>query len=193
MEWKLKKDSLKGLKVLVQGAGAVGTALIKILSEREARILVSEVKEGALASLKAAVPDIKEVDPEAIIGADCDIFSPCALGGVITESNYRKLRCPIIVGGANNQLSTSALAETLFEEGLVYIPDFVANSGGLIQVFSRWKNHPEEWIHKKIEDIKCKTQNICEVSKEQGIATSEVAVAMAREKMDSKKSHFFTD
>ena len=191
VQFKLKKNSLKGLKILVQGAGSVGMGLIKILTEKGADILVSEIKESNLAEAKKLFPNIKEVNPLEIIETSCDIFSPCALGGVITESNLHKLKCSIIVGGANNQLSTSALALNLFKKGLCYVPDFVANSGGLIQVFSNWKKHPEEWIDKKIEDIREKIRNICQLSEEKGVATSEVAIAMAQECIDSKKSHFF--
>ena len=192
VQWKLKRNSPEGLKVLVQGAGGVGMALIKILIERKAEVLVSEVKENILSTVKTQFPEIKEVDPSEIIETPCDIFSPCALGSVITESNLHKLKCSIIAGGANNQLSTSALAFELFKQGICYVPDFVANSGGLIQVFSNWKKYPEEWLYKKIEGIKEKIRNICQLSEQKSIATSEVAIAIAQEHIDSKKSHFFT-
>ena len=193
VELKLKKNSLKGLKILVQGAGGVGLALIKILLEKEAEVLVSEVKESVLALVKSQHPQVKEIDPQEVVETPCDIFSPCAMGGVITEFNYSKLQCPIIAGGANNQLSTSALAFKLFKQGIFYAPDFVVNCGGLIQVFSNWKQYPEDWIYKKIEEVKEKIKSICRLSEEKGIPTSEVAITIAQERIDSKKSQFFIE
>lgn len=193
VELKLKKNSLKGLKILVQGAGGVGLALIKILLKKEAEVLVSEVRESVLALVKSQYPQVKEIDSREVIETPCDIFSPCALGGVITESNYLKLKCPIIAGGANNQLSTSTLAFKLFKQGIFYAPDFVVNCGGLIQVFSNWKQHPENWIYKKIEEVKKKIKSICRLSEEKGIPTSEVAITIAQERIDSKKSQFFIE
>lgn len=186
VQWKLKKPSLSGLKVLIQGAGSVGLALVKILLEKDAEVLVAEVKGSTLSSLKTQFPEIKEVNPHEVIETPCDIFSPCAMGSVITKDNYNKLNCSIIAGGANNQLSTSSLALTLFKRGICYIPDFVANSGGLIQVFSRWKKYPEKKAYKKIEAIREQVESICQLSDEKGFSTSKVAIAKAQERIDSK-------
>ena len=187
-EWKLKQNTLSGLKILVQGAGGVGLALIKILQEKGAEILIAEVKEEILSSVKKQFPEINVINPQEVIETPCDIFSPCALGGVITQDNYHKLKCSAIVGGANNQLSTSSLALSLLKQNICYIPDFVANSGGLIQVFSRWKKYPDKKIYKKIEAIREQVLSICQLSKEKGISTSEVAIAKAEERINSKKS-----
>lgn len=189
VQWRLKQKTLSGLKVLVQGAGGVGLALIKILLKKGAEILITEVKEKTLSSLKAQFPEIREVNPHEVIETPCDIFSPCAMGGVITKDNYHKLNCSIIVGGANNQLSTSSLALALFKRNICYIPDFMANSGGLIQVFSHWKKYPKKKVYEKIENIGKQVLSICQLSKEKGISTSEVAIAKAQERIDSKKSH----
>ena len=74
--------------------------------------------------------------PEAALEADCDIIAPCAVGGAIHADNVDRLHCRVICGAANNQLADESLAdETLAERGIVYAPDFIANAGGLINVY----------------------------------------------------------
>ena len=181
---RLQKESLKGLKIMVQGAGGVGLHLIQILMEKEAHVLVSEIKESALAEVKTRFPQAQIVAADQALRVRCDIFSPCALGGIITEEQALNLTCSIVAGGANNQLSSSAVAQDLLKKGIFYVPDFVVNCGGLIQVFASWKGRDKDWIFNKIKEVKGKTTELFHLSQKRGISTSQAAMEMARKKIE---------
>jgi leucine dehydrogenase len=120
--------SLAGRQVLVQGAGSVGGALIERLLRDGARVSFSDVAPGAVQRFRER--GVPFVEPEALIEATCDVFSPCALGGVLSVDSVPRLRCRAVAGGANNQLADESVAEALARRGILYAPDFIANSGG---------------------------------------------------------------
>ena len=116
---------LAGVRVLVQGMGAVGALLARHLREAGADVLVSDVDP-------ARTEGFATVAPDEVIGTECDVYAPCAVGGTITAESVERLRCRIIAGAANNQLATPALADRLHERGILYAPDYVINSGGVL-------------------------------------------------------------
>lgn len=122
--------SLAGRRVLVQGVGSVGRELIGLLAEAGAEVLASELTSSGAAW--AAEAGARVVDPAAAVGTSCDVFAPCALGGVVSAATIPLLDCGAVVGAANNQLGTPEDADLLQERGIVYAPDFVANCGGAI-------------------------------------------------------------
>ena len=115
---------LRGVRVLVQGVGAVGAILARELSEAGAEVLVSDVDPSRVSG---AV-----VDPADVIGTECDVYSPCATGGVIDFETVERLRCRVVAGAANNQLADPAVADRLHERGILYAPDYIINSGGVL-------------------------------------------------------------
>jgi len=127
------RPTLEGALVTVQGAGKVGGTLARRLAAEGARLRVSDLDVGRAAAL-AALTGAEVVAPAAALEADCDILAPCALGGVLTPAGVAGLRCRWVIGAANNQLSDDAVAGLLAERGIGYVPDFVANAGGLIRV-----------------------------------------------------------
>jgi leucine dehydrogenase len=120
-------DALEGRVVLVQGLGSVGGPLAKELLAAGARVLASDVVPGRAERLGAEV-----VPAEEVIGAECDVYAPCALGGTLDAETIPRLRCRIVAGSANNQLADPADAERLREAGILYAPDFVINAGGVL-------------------------------------------------------------
>jgi leucine dehydrogenase len=126
VEHGLGRD-LRGVRVLVQGLGAVGALLARQLDEAGAEVLVSDV-DGA----RARASGFPAVDPADVIGTECDVYAPCAIGGVIDASTVERLRCSVVAGAANNQLADPALADRLHERGILYAPDYVINSGGVL-------------------------------------------------------------
>ena len=186
VQWKLKKDSLEKLKIAVQGAGSVGFALLKYLVQEKAEVYVSDIKETVLNKVKQSFPSVKIKDPDQMLSLSCDVFSPCALGGVIDEAALDSLDCSIIAGGANNVLSTSSIADKAKARGVLYVPDFVINSGGLIYVFAGLSpGKSSEWIENKIKGIYNTLTRIFGMSGEQNIATGECAFRLAEERMDN--------
>ncbi|MDQ3897984.1 MAG: valine dehydrogenase [Actinomycetota bacterium] len=126
--------SLVGRHVAVAGVGKVGRALVAHLVEERARVTVADVTPAAV---ERAVGEAgaEAVGVEKIHAVECDIYSPCALGGALRAETIPELRCAAVVGSANNQLADGvASARLLAETGVLYAPDFVANAGGLINI-----------------------------------------------------------
>lgn len=117
-----------GRRVLVQGAGSVGLPLVRLLRQAGAEVLVADL--DATATGHATEAGARAVSPELAVATPCDIFSPCAFGGVVDERSLAALRCRAIVGGANNPLAGETIAPALAERRILYAPDFVANAGG---------------------------------------------------------------
>ena len=125
--------SLAGRHVALAGVGKVGRALLGHLADEGARVTVADV--SAVATEWAVVRFGAEVTPvEKIHAVDCDLFAPCALGGILSAATIPELRCAAVVGSANNQLADADAAGLLARAGVLYAPDFVANAGGLINI-----------------------------------------------------------
>ena len=128
---KLGREELAGLCVAVQGVGRVGFELCKLLHEAGARLTVTDTDAASLersVSTFGAVP----VGVEAIYGQEVDVFAPCALGGVLNDNTVSKLQAPIVAGVANNQLAEDRHGQILHERGVLYVPDYVVNAGGML-------------------------------------------------------------
>ncbi|HEX7050537.1 MAG TPA: Glu/Leu/Phe/Val dehydrogenase dimerization domain-containing protein [Longimicrobiales bacterium] len=123
--------SLEGRRVLVQGVGGVGAPLARGLAEAGARVLVTDALPQRAIDVAGEV-GAEVVAPESAYETACDIFSPCAIGGVLNARSIPRLRCRIVAGSANNQLEEEADAVRLHERGILYAPDFVVNAGGAI-------------------------------------------------------------
>jgi len=123
---------LHGIRVLVQGCGAVGEPLVGMLVESGATVTVSDVVPERVDTLMTKY-GVSSVDP-SIIDLDCDVYAPCALGQVISAQTVPTLRCRIVAGAANNVLVDAADGELLQEAGILYAPDFVINAGGAVHL-----------------------------------------------------------
>ncbi len=127
------KDCLEGKRIAIQGLGSVGAKLAELLFWAGAKLIVYDIdKEKTERLAKAYHADI--VSAEEIITVPCDVFAPCALGGIIHPGMIGKLRAKAVGGCANNQLLRDTDAELLKKRGILYAPDFIINAGGLINV-----------------------------------------------------------
>ena len=124
---------LDGVTVAVQGVGHVGGHLCDRLHAAGAKLIVTDVNAD-LAKAVAARTQARLVTPGAIFDADAEVFAPCALGGAINADTLSRLRCKVIAGCANNQLADADVGRKVFERGLLYLPDYVINGGGIINV-----------------------------------------------------------
>ena len=120
---------LAGRSVLVQGVGAVGRHLARELADAGARVLVSDVDES-----RAAATGFETVPPDRVAGMEVDVYAPCAVGGVLNAGTIPQLSCGAVAGAANNQLAEPEDADRLHERGILFAPDYVVNSGGVIQL-----------------------------------------------------------
>jgi leucine dehydrogenase len=122
---------LQGRTVLVQGIGDVGVPLAKRLAEAGAELKLTDI-DAQRATGVARELGCASVDPEQAYAESCDIFAPCAEGGILNAHTIPQLRCKGIAGAANNQLASAEDADRLHKRGILYAPDFIANSGGAI-------------------------------------------------------------
>jgi leucine dehydrogenase len=123
-----------GLTVAIQGVGSVGQNVGRIMVENGAKVVVADICEASTKMMTEQF-GATVVSTEEIFSCNCDIFSPCALGGVISAMNVESLQCAIVCGGANNVLQDPEEdAAALYRRGILYSPDFVANAGGLIEL-----------------------------------------------------------
>ncbi|MEM7344208.1 MAG: Glu/Leu/Phe/Val dehydrogenase dimerization domain-containing protein [Chloroflexota bacterium] len=127
------QTSLANKRVLVQGAGNVGAPLIYHLLEDQAEVLFNDVDEATIHHFRDEV-GLPFIPEHKIYETPCDIFSPCALGGVLNETTIPRLQCQAVAGAANNQLATAADADRLHHRGILYAPDYAINVGGAMAV-----------------------------------------------------------
>jgi len=166
---RLGYPELKGVRVALQGCGNVGAALAAQLAEAGARLVVSDV-DRARAKRVAAEADARVVAPDDIYDAEADVFAPCALGGILNAETIPRLRCSIVAGGANNQLREPADGGRLLERGIVYVPDYVANAGGVITGFGALNGHPPEWGTTRVDGIHDTVLEVLRRADEAGIS-----------------------
>ncbi|HLQ95040.1 MAG TPA: Glu/Leu/Phe/Val dehydrogenase [Pseudogracilibacillus sp.] len=180
-------DDLKDKTIAVQGVGHVAFQLCRHLHEEGAKLVVTDINQTAV---QKAVEEFNAtaVEPNAIYSVDCDIFAPCALGGVINDETINTIKAKVIAGSANNQLQTDKHGEKLHEKGIVYAPDFVINSGGVINVAEELAaQYDQESVMMKVSAIYDALDRVFAISKTENIPTSEAANRMAEERIEAMK------
>lgn len=183
-KFKLKRDSLEHLTVAIQGAGKVGATLAKLLYDLGARVTISDVDANKIEALRQTVP-VKVVSSQEIMLTDSDVFSPCALGGTLTFDTVNHLRCKIVAGCANNQLSHRQVATQLHHLGILYAPDFIINAGGVIQAASVHDYHDIDIANHKIDQLYDRLYTLFERAEREQLPTNEVAYQIAYENLRS--------
>lgn len=128
---RLGRPGLAGTRVLVQGLGGVGLRLVEKLVQAGAQVIVADLRRNVVDELVARL-GVEAVDPVEAIATPCDVFAPCALGGVVDDRSLPQLQARAIAGSANNVLAAPAHGQALFERGILYAPDFVINAGALV-------------------------------------------------------------
>ena len=171
-------SDLAGRRFAVQGVGKVGSALVQLLVEARAEVIISDAYDSAI---KTAVDTygVKSVDVGEIHTVDADFYSPCALGAGLNEKTIPELNCQAIVGSANNQLATDEDAERIAERGIVYAPDFVVNAGGLINVYDELQGYSKMRAMHRVDSIFEATKRILGMSKVEGINPNQAAMRVA--------------
>lgn len=186
--WTWGSDDLEGRTVAVQGLGGVGMRLVDSLFWKGAKTIVADVDEERTQYAKrmyhAAVASSDE-----IVSTRSDIFAPCARGGVLTESAIDHLRCRAVVGCANNQLANEGCGQRLQERGILYAPDFVVNSGGLLNVAAEFEpgGYDPAIPRTKVYRIYGTLLSIYQVAAHEGRSTAEVAVQLAQQKLADRE------
>jgi glutamate dehydrogenase/leucine dehydrogenase len=168
--------ALDGRHVDVLGVGKVGGALARHLHDAGARLTLADVRADAVRALAAEVgADV--VDPDTALTVDCDVLSPCALGGVLSETTIPALRCAAVCGAANNQLATDDDAERLADAGVLYAPDYVVNAGGVINIADETGpgGYDRDRALRRVAQIGDTLRTVFALAEEHGITTGAAA------------------
>ncbi len=173
---------LAGRHVAVSGLGKVGSELARLLLEQRCRISASDVSRQAL-DVVSSFGVIDVVTPDLIHQVPCDIFAPCALGGILNDRTVGELKCSLVVGAANNQLVTTSIADDLAARDIVYIPDFVANAGGVVNIAHEYLGYDQGKARAHVERIFETTETILARASEQAITPLAAAMALAEERL----------
>ena len=175
-------DDLTDRTIAIQGFGNVGFNLATHLIEEGAKLIVTDLHEDALNRAREIGAEV--VKSEDIYDAECDIFSPCALGSVLNTNTIPRLKCKVVAGGANNQLENETDGELLHKRGILYAPDYVINAGGIINAGSEIGGvyYPTR-ARELTERIYETTEDVIKTSRVEGIPTSTAANRLAERRI----------
>ena len=165
------------------GAGKVGGHVIRLLVQRRAIVIASDLgPEKVEDAVRAGAARI--VDPLDARGTPADILCPCGLGGLLTQDLVADLRFEVIVGGANNQLATSEVADMLGAMGTLYIPDFLANAGGIINIAQEANGYDQACAVQAVGRIRDTTTAVLGRAEARGITPAAAAEELVAERLD---------
>jgi valine dehydrogenase (NAD+) len=176
--------SVRGRRVGVEGVGKVGRRLVDHLREDGADVVVCDVDERAIERVHAIHPEVAVVaDNAALVRSDIDVYAPCALGGSLNDDTVKVLGAKIVCGGANNQQAHPGIEKQLAERGVLYAPDYVVNSGGVIQVADEIGGFDFERAKARATKIFETTQRIFALAAEEGVPPAVAADRLAERRM----------
>ncbi len=181
---KFGTDSLKGMRIAVQGLGNVGSNLVKYLVEEGAKIIVADIDQARVKKCHDQY-GAQAVSVEEILGVECDIQAPCAMGAIINDQTITKFKCKVIAGGANNQLAEARHGDQLRELGILYAPDYVVNAGGLMNVFVELEGYSPDRAFEKTRKVYDNVKKVFEISKRDNIGTHTAADRLAEERIET--------
>src|SRR3989338_2822122 len=188
LEKTFGNNNLSGRVIAIQGVGAVGAKLAKLLVAEGARVLVSDIDLEKIRRLENEIA-LEAVDDSSIYDLDCDVFAPCALGSILNDKTIPRLKCRVIAGGANNQLERREHAEVLKKRGILYAPDYVINAGGLISVFQEIQGYDEKECRERVKAVYQTLSQVFDIAKENNITTAIAADRLVEMKLaDARKA-----
>jgi valine dehydrogenase (NAD+) len=176
--------SLHGRTVGVEGVGKVGHRLVDHLVEAGAQVVICDVSAAAVEAVRVRHPQVHAVpDVGALVAAEPDILAPCALGGTLTEDLVGRLTARIVCGAANNQLAHHGIEKLLADRGILYAPDYVVNSGGVIQVADELAGFSFDRARAATEQIFTTTAKVLAIADADAVPPSVAADRLAEQRM----------
>jgi leucine dehydrogenase len=181
-------DDLEGRTVAVQGVGAVGGPLSRMLVEAGARLTLADLDDVRAKELGEEL-GADAVPADGIGEVPCDVFSPCATGGVLNGETIPHLRCRVIAGAANNQLGEPADAERLAERGIMYAPDYVVNAGGVIHLVSyEMLDEGDAEVQERLRGIGDTLGEVFARAEAEGLSTGAAADAIVAQRLAAARA-----
>ncbi|GLZ15508.1 valine dehydrogenase [Actinomadura sp. NBRC 104425] len=176
--------TLRGRRVGVEGVGKVGHRLVEHLREDGAEVVICDVSEAAVERVRARHPEVEVVaDSHALIRTDLDVYAPCALGGSLDDDTVPVLTAKIVCGAANNQLAHPGIEKRLADRGVLYAPDYVVNSGGVIQVADEIGGFDFDRAKSRASGIYETTKRIFALAADEGVPPAAAADRLAERRM----------
>lgn len=175
-------DSLKGLRIAVQGLGNVGYHLVEYLAKEQALVTVADIDPEKVKRVSTQF-GCKSVAPEEILSTECDVLAPCAMGAIINDKTISQLQTKVVCGGANNQLAEARHGDMLREMGVLYAPDYVTNAGGLMNVFVELEGYSPDRALDKTVQVYDNLMKVFAIAKRDGVGTHTAADRLAEERI----------
>ncbi len=181
----LLDGAVRGRTIAVQGVGAVGLGLCKLLAGEGANLIVADVTEANLE--RAAALGAKVAPAERIHACAADVFSPNALGAGLNARTIPELGASIVCGAANNQLETESDGARLLARGITYAPDYLVNAGGIINVSAEHLGESEAAVDARVRAIPGRLVLVLEIAKAEGLTPHQAADGIVRERIAAAK------
>jgi valine dehydrogenase (NAD+) len=175
--------SLRGRRVGIAGVGKVGHHLVEHLLDDGASVVVADVSRDAVDRVRVVHPEVDMLDIDDLVSAPMDVYAPCALGGALSDDTVPALQAAVVCGAANNQLAHPGIEKVLEDRGVLYAPDYVVNSGGLIQVADEIEGYSEPRARAKATGIYDTTKRIFALANTEGVPPSVAADRLAERRM----------
>lgn len=173
---------LRGRTVGVEGAGKVGRHLVGLVMEAGASVVVCDPSEAAINGLRGLYGGEVRVSA-SVVDAAVDVYAPCALGATLTPSSVAQLRASVVCGAANNQLVSAEVDPDLSSRGITWVPDYVANAGGLIQVGGELQQRTVEQVLDDVQRIGATTRKILSAAARTGTSTGAAAAHLVQARL----------
>lgn len=176
----LGRGNLKGVRVAVQGAGAVGSRLCAELAAAGADLWVADTDSKRAEAVRDAW-GAKIVSNEELLRLKVDVFAPSAVGGVLDATTIEHLRAKIVAGAANNQLASMEVGDRLHERGIWYVPDFLVNAGGIIAVAHEYLGTgTEARVLAEVSRIGDRVEDLLQLAGRGGMPPARIALSWAK-------------
>ncbi|HEX5314601.1 MAG TPA: Glu/Leu/Phe/Val dehydrogenase [Gammaproteobacteria bacterium] len=181
-EHKYGSKELSKLSFAVQGAGHVGVHLIRMLRETGAKVYVSDPDADRIRHVVEKF-GAEALKLDEIYDTDAKVFVPCALGGSVNPETLDKLHCEIVAGSANNQLDTDATGDELEKRGVLYVPDYVINAGGVINVAIELQGYNKDRATHQVNRIFDICKHVFHIAEHEGLPTYKAADHLAEKRI----------
>lgn len=176
-------DELKDIHVAVQGVGNAGSKIVDMLMAQGAVVTIADTDQEAVRRITQR-HSVDVVEPDEVFDVECDVFCPCALGGIVNEGTVERLKCSIVAGAANNQLAGEKAGGLLHARGVLYAPDYIINAGALINVADEIYGYDRERALRRTGAIKEVLLEVFARARQESIPTNEAADRFAEERIE---------
>lgn len=187
VKYRLGKESLKGVRVTVQGVGKVGTYLCELLQKDGAEMFVCDI-DPARTKFVAQQYGATVIDESELYSYDVDVYAPCALGATLNDATIPQLKASIVAGGANNQLKDERVHGAMVKKrGILYTPDYVINAGGIINVYREISGSTEQQARAQAANIYNTCLEVFQTAERESIETQVASARVAERRIANAK------